>query len=160
VAIASSQVSAPRMGALTDTPSTIATTDASGAWTAVGIAPGGYRVTASAPGFVASTTDKIVVAAGEHKDHVDVALDAGGTIVSGTITDVGGGAIAGARITARNNAARLGRSGDEIVAISGDDGAYKLSLADGNWFATVTHEDYTHASKFFRVAGTPLVVDF
>src|SRR5262249_43093621 len=65
------------------------------------------------------------------------------------------------RVTMRSGGMRSARgANEEVVALAGDDGAYKLTLPDGDWGATVTHDDYTRGSKWFRVAATPLVVDF
>jgi len=143
-----------------DTPSTVVTSDKTGAWS-TSIAPGTYVITAAANGFVPASTDKLVVAAAEHKDHIDLALASGGTLVSGNVTDVGGGPIAGVRITMRrgNMFARSAHN-DEIVAMTGEDGTYKMTLADGDWNATATHDDYTHGTKSFRLAGTAMKVDF
>ncbi|HEX3763211.1 MAG TPA: carboxypeptidase regulatory-like domain-containing protein [Kofleriaceae bacterium] len=144
-----------------DAPSTVVVADASGAWSAPAIAPGSYHVTASAVGFLPASTPALAVAAGERKDRVDLALASGGTTVSGTVTDIGGGAIAGARVTMRPSGTRS-TSGmtEEVVALSGDDGSYRLTLPAGDCAAAVTHDDYTRGSKWFRVTATPLVVDF
>lgn len=158
VAIAAKPVG-PRTGAQPEMPSTIVVTDASGAWSATAIAAGSYKVTASAVGFLPASTSAI--AAGERNDHVDLALASGGTTVSGTVSDIGGGPIAGARVTMRCESIRGARSAtDEVIALSGDDGSYKLTLPEGSCAARVTHDDYTNGSKWFRVAAAPLVVDF
>ncbi|HEY6179717.1 MAG TPA: carboxypeptidase regulatory-like domain-containing protein, partial [Kofleriaceae bacterium] len=141
--------------------STVAVTDASGAWSASAIAPGGYKVTASAVGFLPGSTDKLSIAAGEHKDHIDLALAAGGTTVSGTVTDVGSGPIAGARVTLAGAGRRLsGTPSAEVNALTRDDGSYKLTVSDGEWVASATHDDYTRGIKLLRVAGAPQVIDF
>jgi protocatechuate 3,4-dioxygenase beta subunit len=160
VAIASKPVG-QRTGALPELPSTIVVTDASGAWSATAIAAGSYKVTASAVGFLPGSTSALAIAAGERTDHVDLALASGGTTVSGTVSDIGGGPIAGARVRMRPESIRGARSAtDEVIALSGDDGSYKLTLPEGGCAARVTHDDYTNGSKWFRVAAAPLVVDF
>ncbi len=160
VAIASKPVG-QRTGALPEMPSTIVVTDASGAWSATAIAAGSYKVTASAVGFLPASTSALAIAAGERNDHVDLALASGGTTVSGTVSDIGGGPIAGARVTMRSESIRGARSAtDEVIALSGDDGSYKLTLPEGGCAARVTHDDYTNGGKWFRVAAAPLVVDF
>ncbi|HEX8108156.1 MAG TPA: carboxypeptidase regulatory-like domain-containing protein, partial [Kofleriaceae bacterium] len=150
-----------RTGAPPEMPSTIVVTDASGAWSATAIAAGSYQVTASAVGFLPASTSALAIAAGERNDHVDLALASGGTTGSGTVSDIGGGPIAGARVTMRPESIRGARSAtDEVIALSGDDGSYQLTLPEGGCAARVTHDDYTNGSKWFRVAAAPLVVDF
>jgi hypothetical protein len=150
----------PRTGAAPDAPSTVVVTDASGAWSAPAIVAGSYKVTASAVGFLPASTSSLAVAAGEHKDRVDLALASGGTTVSGTVSDIGGGAIAGARVTMQPISSRARGATDKVIALSGDDGRYQLTLAAGDSAAEVMHDDYTRGRKSFRVTATPLVVDF
>jgi hypothetical protein len=121
---------------------------------------GGYKVTASAVGFLPASTSSLAVAAGEHKDRVDLALASGGTTVSGTVSDIGGGVIAGARVTMHAISSRARDATDEVVALSGDDGRYQLTLAAGDWAAAATHDDDTRERKWVRVTTTPLVVAF
>src|SRR6185503_19452227 len=150
----------PRTGPAPDAPSAVVVTDASGAWSAPAIAAGSYKVTASAVGFLPASTSPLAVAAGEHKDRVDLALASGGTTVSGTVSDIGGGVIAGARVTMRAISSRARGATDKVIALSGDDGRYQLTLAAGDCAAEVAHDDYTRGRKWFRVTATPLVVDF
>jgi hypothetical protein len=123
IAIAAKPVG-PRTGAAPDAPSTVVVTDASGAWSAPAIVAGSYKVTASAVGFLPASTSSLAVAAGEHEDRVDLALASGGTIVSGTVSDIGGGVIAGARVTMQPISIRARGATDEVIALSGDDGRY------------------------------------
>lgn len=159
IAIAAKLVG-PRTGAAPDAPSTVVVTDASGAWSAPAIAAGSYKVTASAVGFLPASTSSLAVGAGEHKDRVDLALASGGTTVSGTVSDIGGGVIAGARVTMQSISSQARGATGEVIALSGDDGRYQLTLAAGDCAAEVTHDDYTRGRKWFRVTATPLVVDF
>ncbi len=142
-------------------PSPIATTDATGAWAVPSLPPGTYVVAAAAPGLLPAATPRIEIAPGEHKTGLDLALAAGGTSVHGTVADVGGGGIAGARITIGSTAQTgmmFGRP--EYVALTGADGRYDVSLPDGEFSAHATHDDYTSAHKNISVAGKPLAVDF
>ncbi len=136
-----------------------ATTDAQGGWSATSVPPGRYTVAATAKGLLPASIEKLVIADGENKTGVDLALDAGGTRVSGTVSDVGGGPVPGARVTVSiENDSPFGTP--ELVAIARPDGTYELTLADGEYTAKVAHEDYTRASRDLQVAGVPLVVDF
>jgi hypothetical protein len=80
--------------------------------------------------------------------------------VSGTVSDIGGGVIAGVRVTMQTYSSRARGANDNVIALSGDDGRYQLTLAAGDCIAEVTHDDYTRGGKWFRVTATPLVVDF
>ncbi|MBL0212632.1 MAG: carboxypeptidase regulatory-like domain-containing protein [Myxococcales bacterium] len=135
------------------------TTDPQGAWSAPSVPPGRYMIAATAKGLVPASLDKLVVAEGEHRTGVDLALESGGTRVSGTISDVGGGPVPGARISfARDRDTPFGSP--ELIALAGADGTYELTLGAGDYTAKVTHEDYTRAARDVEVAGTPLTVDF
>src|SRR3569833_1119498 len=76
-----------------DHPPIVVVADATGAFTAAKVPPGGYIVTATAVGFLPAQTAKLWVASGEQKTGVALALAAGGTRLSGTVSDIGGGPI-------------------------------------------------------------------
>jgi len=142
-----------------DTPTIQVMTDADGAWTALEVAPGGYLIAATANGFVPATRDKLVVGPGERATGIDLALDAGGLVVSGTVSDFGGGPIAGAEVTMTRERVSLQGSA-ELIAIAGDDGRYELTLADDAYSAIAKHADYASESRRFALAGKPLTIDF
>ncbi len=143
-----------------DAPTIIAVTDASGAWTASSVRPGAYVVAATATGYLPGSRAKLTVAIGEPRTGIDLALAAGGTVVRGTVTDVGGGPIDDARITA--NGSRMpelfGRA--DFVAITGADGHYELTLPDGDFKIVARHDEYRSEHENVEVAGTPLTIDF
>ena len=154
-------ISRAEMGAMfapDDQPTAVATTDASGAWTISPVAPGAYEVAATATGFVPGVRDKLAIAAGSRLT-VDLALASGGTAVTGTVSDVGGGPIGGARITMQSDTAMLGGK-PELIALTGADGRYQISLADGSYRASASHDDYTRASRSLELTGKPQQVDF
>jgi hypothetical protein len=143
-----------------DAPTLVIATDARGVWTAPSVAPGAYVLAVTATGYLPATRDKLSVASGERTTGIDFALEAGGTLVSGTVTDVGGGPIAGARITvSRSDSIKMGGEA-ELVAIAGANGTYQIALANGAFTAEATHDDYTHASRHFELDGKPLTIDF
>ena len=142
-----------------DEPTITITTDAQGGWSAAKVPPGRYTIAATARGYVPASLDKLVLAEGEHRTGLDLVVDAGGTRVSGTVSDVGGGSVAGARITfGKERSTPFGMP--ELIAMSGPDGTYEINLGDGGYTAQVSHEDYTHAERSLEVAGTPLTIDF
>ncbi|NVB84104.1 MAG: hypothetical protein HOV81_37360, partial [Kofleriaceae bacterium] len=81
-------------------PTLTAVTDASGAWKAPRVMPGAYVISATAKGFLPGTREKVTISSSEQRGGLDLVLTAGGVVVSGTVTDVGGGPIPDARITA------------------------------------------------------------
>jgi hypothetical protein len=143
-----------------DRPPQIASTDAAGAWTAK-VAPGGYVVTAAAPGFLPAAQKHLAVAVDQARTGIDFALDAGGTPVRGTVTDVGGGPIGGAHVSAYKDDIR--EISDEVtpyLALTGSDGRYELSLPDGAFSLVAGHDDYTNVQHGVELAGKPRTVDF
>lgn len=143
----------------TEHPTLLATSDATGAWTLPAVPPGDYTIGVSAVGFVPAERDKLAIASGEQRSGIDFALVAGGTEVRGTVSDVGGGPIAAARITATRQRMSM-RSETEIVAMTGVDGTYRLTLADGSYSISAEHDDYTDAEKSVEIAGQPETIDF
>jgi Carboxypeptidase regulatory-like domain len=133
-------------------PTIIVSADANGAWEAKGVQPGDYMIAATAKGFLPSARDKISIASGEQRTGI-------GTKVSGTVSDVGGGPVISARVTARSSEFSL-KAGAELVALTGADGKYELSLPDGRYRLSAGHDDYTSDTEQAEVAGKPLVVDF
>ncbi|MBA2541928.1 MAG: carboxypeptidase regulatory-like domain-containing protein [Deltaproteobacteria bacterium] len=149
----------PMMGTDEEAPSALATTDANGAWSIASIAGGQYSVGAMAAGLQPGSQLHVSIASGT-RTTVDLALAAGGIAVTGTVSDIGGGPIGGARVTARKSSELPFGGRPEHVAMTGPDGKYALSLADGDYGATARHDDYTKDSKSFEIHGSPIVVDF
>ncbi len=143
-----------------DSPTLVAVTDANGAWTAPRVRPGAYVVSATATGFLPNTRTKLTVAAGEQRKGVDIALTAGGTIVRGTVTDVGGGPIPEARVTATRSRMPDLSGKSDFVAITNPDGKYEITLADGEYSLDATHDDYTNDAERIELEGHALTVDF
>lgn len=145
--------------ASTKMPTIVAISDASGAWTADSVPPGEYVIAATATGLLPSSRAKLTLASGEQRSGIDFALDAGGTVVRGTVSDVGGGPIESARVTARRETWSLS-PGAELVTLTGADGTYQLTLPDAEYRLTAEHDDYTSANHPAEVAGKPLTIDF
>ncbi|HUQ06711.1 MAG TPA: carboxypeptidase regulatory-like domain-containing protein [Kofleriaceae bacterium] len=139
--------------------SVVVVADASGAWTATGVTPGPHVVSAAAADLLPATLS-VDVAPGSTRTGIDLALAAGGAAVTGTVSDIGGGGIGQARVTARPYGIAALDSSDELVAITRDDGTYRLQLPDGSWHATVTHDEYASATREFELRGHPATLDF
>ncbi len=144
---------------ISEAPPIIVVTDATGAWTASKVTPGAYLVTATATGYLPAQLPKLWLASGEQHAGVVIALDAGGTLLHGTVTDVGGGPIGGAHV-AVSRSSSIDLTHAELAAVTAPDGTYQLTLADGDYDVSVTHDDYTRGDHDAQIAGKPVVVDF
>ncbi|MBA3463344.1 MAG: carboxypeptidase regulatory-like domain-containing protein [Deltaproteobacteria bacterium] len=135
------------------------TTDAQGAWKIEKVPPARYSVAATAKALVPASVEKLVLAEGEHRTGVDLVLESGGSRVSGTVSDVGGGPVPGARITIEKDTdSPFGTA--QLMTLAGPDGTYEMTLADGEYQAEATHEDYTRARRGFEITGSPITIDF
>jgi protocatechuate 3,4-dioxygenase beta subunit len=91
---------------------------------------------------------------------VELVLPRGGRQLSGIVTDVSGGPIAGARIDAAKLGA-LARPGDAIAStISGADGRYKLTVAEGALLVAASEPDYAPQSRYVDVGAAGATADF
>ena len=127
-------------------PTIIATTDDKGAWIAKDVPPGDYLAAATGKGLLPSAREKLAIASGEQRTGIDFALETGGQPVRGTVSDVLGGPIAGARVTAKKNNWSLTQDA-EFVTLTGADGTYELTLKDGEYRMVAAHDDYTRDSE-------------
>ncbi len=134
--------------------------DASGAWTAT-VAPGKYIVAAVAEGYLPNKAPSVAVTANQQKTGLDIVLAAGAATLSGTVSDMGGGAVVGARITVSSDddLAALFAKGS-AVTFTDQAGKYRMALPAGDWRVAVRHEDYVDASKSTTIGATAVVLDF
>jgi Carboxypeptidase regulatory-like domain/PDZ domain len=141
-----------------EVPAVLATTDGDGRWELPELAPGTYVLAATARGFVPAIHNQFEIAPDRSPPDLDLALDAGGTPVTGTVRDVNGSAIAGARVIA--HAASADDIGHvELVAVTGANGSYRLDLADGRYQLEAAHDDYMPASESIELVGAAKTVD-
>jgi protocatechuate 3,4-dioxygenase beta subunit len=121
--------------------------------------PGAWAISASAmdhePNGVASRDLK----AGETA-RVELVLAVGGRTLAGLVTDASGGPISGVRI----DAAKLGgmaRPGNAIATVlTGADGRYKLSVAEGQLLVAASHADYAPQSRYVEIGSAGATADF
>ncbi|HEY0251967.1 MAG TPA: carboxypeptidase regulatory-like domain-containing protein [Kofleriaceae bacterium] len=141
-------------------PTLTAISDANGVWSAASVPPGAYVITASAINYLPTTiTGKVVVASGEPMSGVAIVLHTGGTLVHGTVTDIGGGVIEGAHVRFVDEE-RFVLSAGEYLAITGKDGTYQISMPEGRWGGQASHEDYVARTEQVEVADKPVKLDF
>lgn len=135
-------------------PPTVVTSGSDGHWSASDVPSGCLVLTVTAVGFVPQARE-LVLAEGEERSNLDVALDAGGALVTGTITTEEHQPIANARVRAYRDG-----HGPRLLAFSGADGRYQLSLAPGSFQLEVTHDDYRRAWENVAPDDEPILGDF
>lgn len=141
------QGQAPRPGEPT-VPLT-AITDANGEWQIDAVDPGRYNVSATALGFVPATDEVRIT--GE-QGSIDLAMLPGGVLLSGTITDIGGGPIEGALVRLTDGSGLdFGFDQAPLAAISDEDGEYRLQVATGRYSVSASHPDYVAEARLTDV---------
>jgi protocatechuate 3,4-dioxygenase beta subunit len=138
------------------------TADQDGRWSASSLPPGRYTVSATARGHLPATVDPLVLGAGEARRGLDLTLVRGGRTLKGTVSDIGGGPIAGALVRATSvgdgNVFQLFRA--PFSALTGPDGTYQLTLAEGAYLLEAMHVDYVSDSRSTELRGADRVQDF
>ena len=132
----------------------VAVADDEGAWTLPGLEPGRYRATATAPGHLPAQLRGLRVSSAQELRDVRFELVAGGLPVSGVVSDIGGGPVAGATVHAKASI------GLPVAALTDEDGRYKLQLPPGRHELSVWDLDYQEASAWIDVRGQGSGVDF
>lgn len=118
-----------------------ATTAGGGRFRIEKLVPGEYSATAAREGMGPGQRGSIEVLA-RQTAHVEIKLARVGLALSGRVLDVGGGAIAGARVTAVGQSGGMGRAAALFGAVSGAEGQYRLTLARGPVALRVEAEGY------------------
>ncbi len=119
--------------------------DDAGAYRLEDLVPGSYAVSATAPTLLPGyyetedDTDRVVLAAGEHRTGIDIVLESGAVEVHGVVKDIGGGPVAGAWVGAGVSGRWSAGSG---FARSGPDGTFALWTAPGQISVTAAADGY------------------
>ena len=137
----------------------VVTTGRDGTARADPLAPGTWRISASAAGHAPAALSAHELAAGAD-DRLAIKLATGGRTLTGTVSDATGGPIAGARI----DAARLSsfaEAGDAIAsATTGADGKYRMTVAEGALQVAASSPDYAPQARPVEVGPAGAVADF
>jgi carboxypeptidase family protein len=122
------------------------------------LAAGDYAISAAAAAHQPAAARK-KLAAGED-GAVELVLGGGGRTLSGTVSDTSGGPIAGARV----DAARLDnhvRPSDAVAsALTGADGKYQLTVAEGQLLVAARSGDYAPQARYVEMGPNGAVADF
>ena len=133
---------------------------ADGSFTLADIDAGDYVVSASAPGHAPSVGTHVHLDPGG-SGRVTLTLAPGANAVTGTVSDVSGGPVAGAIVRFVPIHGVLGaRAADSFAALTGDDGGFSLGVPDGLYRAAVTHPDYVSQRRRVELRGGARQVDF
>jgi hypothetical protein len=134
--------------------------DPSGAYRIDRVPPGRYRASATATAHLPGATLDLVIVAGTPRT-LDFALTQGGALLSGTVTDVGGGAVAQAVVSATriDGGDWLGLDRAAAGTLTDEAGHYQLNLAEGHYAVAVRQVDYVDALEQVEVRGGPRVLD-
>jgi Carboxypeptidase regulatory-like domain len=120
--------------------------------------PGEWQISASAAGHEPAAAKPQALAAGAAAK-VAIMLQSGGRPLTGVVTDVSGGPIAGARIDAAK--LTLERPDRAIAtAVTGADGRYELAVPEGQLLVAARSPDYAAQSRPVEVGAAGATADF
>ena len=134
-------------------------TGADGVAVADTLAAGAYEISASATGHEPSALPPRELAAGDEAK-LTITLKSGGRMLSGVVTDVSGGPIAGARIDAAKLGAMARPDRAVATAMTGADGKYQLAVAEGQLLVAARSTDYAAQSRIVDVGASGATADF
>src|SRR5688572_19495777 len=120
---------------------------------------GTYEISASAAGHEPAAADEHEVKAGEDA-RLTIQLHLGGRVLSGIVTDVSGGPIAGARIDAAKVGGMVRPERAVATALTGADGKYQIAVAEGQLLVAARSPDYAAQSRIVDVGPSGAVADF
>ena len=126
------------------------------------LAAGTWTISASAAGHAPAALPETKLVAGADMT-LTLTLAAGGRVLSGVVTDVTGGPISGARIDAvlLGRGPQAGRPGRDVAAtLTGADGKYQLTCAEGQLLVTAGSADYAAQARYVEVGPTGATADF
>jgi hypothetical protein len=119
---------------------------------------GEWQISATADGHEpAGTTHEL--RAGE-TTKLDLALALGGRTLTGTVTDASGGPIGGARIDAAKLDRSVRASNAVATTVTGTDGKYKLTVAEGQLLVAASEPSYSAQSRYIEVTPAGATADF
>ena len=123
------------------------------------VEPGTYAISASASEHQPAALPGKQLVAGEDAK-LTLTLETGGVSLSGVVTDVSGGPIAGTRI----DAAKLGGMArpDAAIAtsVTGSDGRYRMTVSEGQLLVAARSPDYSPQARYVDIGPAGGTADF
>jgi RNA polymerase sigma factor (sigma-70 family) len=119
---------------------------------------GQWSIAASAEGHEPAATSVAVVAARD--DRIELVLAPGGQTLTGIVTDVTGGVIAGARIDAARLQLNTEAGSAVAVAFSDQQGRYKLAVGAGEILVAASHPEYAAQTRYVDLGAGGAAADF
>ena len=124
----------------------------------IDLAAGQWSLAASADGHEPAATTLAVVAGRD--DKIRLVLAQGGQALTGVVTDMTGGVIAGARIDAARLDGHAKAGGAIAVAFSDHDGRYKLAVKGGAVVVAASHPEYAAQTRYVDLGSGGATADF
>jgi len=137
-------------------PPMVVVTDEAGRFE-LALSAGHFYVDATLPGYTSNKPEAIEIRTGDVKG-LELRLIRGGVRVRGTITDIKGGPVAEAIVTAETAPAEI-PTGKRKAAITGNDGSYELWLTAGEYDLRAQHAAYAPAEVHLLVASSEIQRD-
>ncbi|MFO7562428.1 MAG: carboxypeptidase regulatory-like domain-containing protein [Enhygromyxa sp.] len=124
-----------------------AITDAKGGWQLPAVDPGRYMISATALGFIPASDADLRIT-GRDQGGIDLALTPGGALLSGTITDIGGGPIEGVLVRLQDSSrVNFGFNLAPLAAVTNERGEYRLQVETGRYSISTFHGDYVGEAR-------------
>ncbi|MEO8549578.1 MAG: carboxypeptidase regulatory-like domain-containing protein [Kofleriaceae bacterium] len=116
--------------------------------------PTEYQISSVAEGYLPGHLQPFVLHAGEHRESVDVVLQAGGVLVTGTVSDLGGGPISHARVHAYATT-----DYESTASVETDDaGVFRMTLWAASIGVSAVAENYNEETEWGVAPGTFSIV--
>ncbi|MFT3692683.1 MAG: sigma-70 family RNA polymerase sigma factor [Kofleriaceae bacterium] len=122
----------------------------------VDLAAGSWSIAASAEGHLPNAQPLVV----SHDERIQIVLAVGGETLTGTVTDMTGGVIAGARIDAAALHANTKAGNAIAVAFTDKTGHYKLAVAGGEILVGASHPEYASQTKYVDLGAGGATASF
>jgi hypothetical protein len=120
-----------------------ATTDETGRWAVQEVPAGTYGISASAAQFAAASMIDVELESGRSYDNLDLELGREGVLLSGVVSDIGGGPIGGAQVhAAATGSGIMGTRAVPVATVTDDEGKYEILLPTGRYHLAASHEFY------------------